>query len=81
MSITQTLGKCSDVLKMLMENNFEETKDKSSLDNECLDKTERSGEEDEDSIKKKKKLLALLEERLQFILKCMIKLALAKTSK
>lgn len=78
MSIVQTLGKCVAVLQMLLENNSDECEDKYSIDNDCLDKTERN--EDEQA-KKKQKLLNLLEERLQHILKCMIKLAMSKTSK
>lgn len=81
-SITQTLGKCSSVLKMLAENIVDEGKENCSDDqNDSLDKTERSGEEDQDSENKKRKLLKLLEERLQHILKSMIKLGMAKTSK
>lgn len=78
MSIAQTLGKCIAVLQMLSENNLDEHEDKYSIDNDCLDKTERN---EDDQVKKKQKLLTLFEERLQHILKCMIKLAMAKTSK
>lgn len=82
MSITQTLGKCISILKMLGENSIDECKEKYSDDhNDSLEKTDRSCEDDQDSEKKKKKLLKLLEERLQHILKSMIKLAMAKTSK
>lgn len=81
MSITQTLGKCVGVLQMLLENNFDESKDKYIVDNDNIDKSDRSVEDDLDSEKKKEKLLKLLEERLQHILKCMIKLAMAKPSK
>lgn len=81
MSITQTLGKCVAVLQMLMESNFDESKDKYIVDNDNLDKNDRTIEDDQDSEKKKEKLLKLLEERLQHILKCMIKLAMAKSSK
>jgi len=64
-------------------NSSEECTEKYSADNEDFDKTERSGGEgnDQDGEKKKQKLLTLLEERLQHNLKCMIKLAIAKTSK
>lgn len=81
MSITQTLGKCVAVLQMLSESNFDESKDKYIVDNDNLDKSDRNIEDDQDSEKKKEKLLKLLEERLQHILKCMIKLAMAKQSK
>ncbi|KAL4111775.1 hypothetical protein QTP88_015664 [Uroleucon formosanum] len=82
MSITQTLGKCISILKMLSENSIDECKEKYSDDhNDSLDKTDRNGDDDQDSEMKKKKLLKLLEERLQHILKSMIKLAMAKTSK
>jgi len=67
---------------MLGENSIDECKEKYLDDhNDSLDKTDRSGEDDQDSEKKKQKLLKLLEERLQYILKSMIKLAMAKTSK
>lgn len=82
MSIAQTLGKCVAVLQMLSENNSDDRKDKYSVDNDSFDKAERSGvEDDQDSENKKRKLLSLLEERLQHILKCMIKLSMAKGSK
>lgn len=80
-SIIQTLGKCVNVLKMLSENNFENEKGKYTIDNNSLGKIDQTGVDDQDSEYKKKKLLNLLEERLQFILKCMIKLAMAKISK
>lgn len=78
MSIIQTLGKCVAVLQMLLENNSDECEGNYSIDNDYLDKNDRS---EDDQIKKKLKLLKLLEERLQHILKCMIKLAMAKSSK
>jgi len=85
MSIAQTLGKCADVLQMLSEssNSSKRCAEKYSVDNEGFDKTERSSgeDDDQDGEKKKQKLLTLLEERLQHNLKCMIKLAIAKTSK
>ncbi|VVC32394.1 Hypothetical protein CINCED_3A025206 [Cinara cedri] len=81
-SITQTLGKCVNVLKMLSENNSEDEKNKYLIDSNTPDKIEQTGsEDDQDGEYKKKKLLNLLEERLQHILKCMIKLAMAKISK
>lgn len=67
---------------MLAENSIDECQEKYSDDhNDSLDKTDRNGEDDQDTEIKKKKLLKLLEERLQHILKSMIKLAMAKTSK
>lgn len=83
MSIVQTLEKCVNVLQMFSESsNSEKCSEKYSVDNEDFDKTERNNsEDDQDGEKKKQKLLTLLEERLQHILKCMIKLAIAKTSK
>lgn len=81
MSILQTLGKCVDVLKMLLQSNFDERIDGCLFDSDELDKTDRNLEDHQDSEKKKEKLLKLLEERLQHILKCMIKLAMAKQSK
>jgi len=81
MSIVETLGKCVGVLKMLSESDFNICKEKYPVDSDGLDKTERCSEDDLDSEKKKQKLLTLLEERLQQILKCMIKLAMAKMSK
>jgi len=68
---------------MLLESsNSEEYSNEYTVDNEGFNKTEQSGgEDDQDGEKKKQKLLTLLEERLQHILKCMIKLAIAKTSK
>lgn len=81
MSIIQTLGKCIGVLQMLSESNSESCKEKNVVNNESLEKTERGGEDDQDHEKKKQKLLKLLEERLQYILKCIIKLAMVKTSK
>lgn len=81
MSIVETLGKCVGVLKMLSESTFDICKEKYSVDNDGIDKTERCSEDNLDSEKKKQKLLTLLEERLQHILKCMIKLAMAKMSK
>lgn len=80
-SIAQTLGKCVAVLKLLLENHYNEYKTNCSNHNDSLEKSERNSEDDQDSEKKKQKLLMLLEERLQHILKCMIKLAIAKTSK
>jgi len=65
---------------MLLESNSHEHKENCMV-NDSFDKTEQSSEEDQDCEKKKKKLLSLLEERLQHILKCMIKLAMVKTSK
>jgi len=82
MSITQTFEKCISILKMLAENSIDECTEKYSDDhNDSLDKTDRNVDDDQDSEMKKKKLLKLLEERLQHILKSMIKLAMAKTSK
>jgi len=82
MSITQTLGKCTSVLKMLAENSIDECKEKySDVHNDSLDKADRNGDDDQDSEIKKKKLVKILEEELQHILKSMIKLAMAKTSK
>lgn len=81
MSIAQTLGKCVSVLKMLSDSNTEECGEMYSVDNDGLGKTDKTSDDDQDSEKKKQKLLTLLEERLQHILKCMIKLAMAKTSK
>lgn len=81
MSIAQTLGKCVSVLKMLSESNTDECSEIYSIDNDGLGKNDKLGENDQDSEQKKQKLLTLLEERLQHILKCMIKLAMVKTSK
>lgn len=79
-SITQTLGKCVNVLKMLSDNNSEN--EKFLIDSNSRDKIEQNGsEDDQDGEYKRKKLLRLLEERLQHILKCMIKLAMSKISK
>lgn len=79
MSIVETLSKCSSVLQMLLENNSD--KEKYVGENDSFDKTLKSNDDDQDSEKKKQKLLTLLEERLQHILKCMIKMAMIKTSK
>lgn len=76
------MGKCVAVLQMLSENNSNECKNKYLIDNDSFDKTERNGiEDDQDGENKKRKLLSLLEERLQHILKCMIKLSMTKGSK
>lgn len=80
MSIAQTLGKCVPVLKMISDSNIEACSEIYSID-DGLGKSDKTGDDDQDSEKKKQKLLMLLEERLQHILKCMIKLAMAKTSK
>lgn len=83
MSIVETLGKCVEVLKMLFSesNNSDISNEKCPVENENLDRSEQNSEDEQDSEKKKQKLLTLLEERLQHILKCMIKLAIAKMSK
>lgn len=75
------MGKCVDILIMLSENNSENDKEKYSIDNNSPSKIDQTGVDDQDGEYKKKKLLKLLEERLQHILKCMIKLAMAKISK
>lgn len=52
-----------------------------SIDNDGLEITVKTSEDDQNGENKKQNLLKLLEERLQYILKYMIKLAMAKTSK
>ncbi|XP_050421584.1 erythroid differentiation-related factor 1 [Adelges cooleyi] len=79
-SIAQTLVKCVVVLKMLFENSSEEQKETVLVNSDDLYKTEQQ-DDDKDGKLKTKKLLVLLEERLQHTLKKMIKLAMAKISK
>lgn len=82
MSIVETLGKCIEILKMLLSesNDSDISKEKYQLD--YYDITEQNSDDKLDSKKKKQNIvLTQLEEQLQRILKCLIKLASAKVSK
>ncbi|XP_050543387.1 erythroid differentiation-related factor 1 isoform X2 [Daktulosphaira vitifoliae] len=79
-SISQTLGKCCFVLNMLLEN-YDEQKDFKPINTDDICKNKENIDDDKDTKLKTKKLLTLLEERLQHILKNMIRLAMGKVSK
>lgn len=81
MSIIHTLRKCVSVLKMFLENHTEVYSRLYLVDNDGLGIADITGESNQNNEIKKQKLLTLLEGRLQHILKYMIKLAMANTSK
>lgn len=80
-SIVNTLRECVPILEMLSKSSTEEYSEIYSNDNDGLENTVQIGQYREGDENVKETILSLLEEKLQDILKCMIKQAMVKTSK